>query len=381
MKKTILTVMVGAIFLSNGSVAQQNDIKYQTDTKPNSAPSYDNNQGGNQNNISPNPEQARQIAEYQRIQQQAQQSQGGQQMNQNSGNMQQGNGQSNTNTTIDANGNRVVTTTEYQKLPEQNNTKGNNKAQDYSKMSMEQKFWNIKNSEIKNIQRKYEEKRAAIQQDISPGRCVQGHVDISNQPGATLPLLRLDKNNIATVLMTDVYGKAWSIDYIINSSDVKVVYDQENPEVSSFSVQSQSNNGQGNFVVKLKENPIPIVFNFINNQKDVDCMMTAKLTIPNPKTEISGETINASAMDSSLNSVLYGVAPTNSKPLRVSNPSAQAWLLDDNKVVIRTKYKLLSPAYESVSRSPDGTFVYKTQFSPIYNYRYNDVIGSFEVRR
>ena len=118
-----------------------------------------------------------------------------------------------------------------------------------------------------------------------------------------------------------------------------------------------------------------------NDKKSSSESSTSVKTDKPAVTEISGETIIASAMDSSLNSVLYGVAPTNSKPLRVSNPSAQAWLLDDNKVVIRTKYKLLSPAYESVSRSPDGTFVYKTQFSPIYNYRYNDVIGSFEVRR
>ena len=56
-------------------------------------------------------------------------------------------------------------------------------------------------------------------------------------------------------------------------------------------------------------------------------------------------------------------------------------LLHGYKVVIRTKYQLLAPAFESVSRSPDATHVYKTQSSPVYTYRYNDVIGDFKVSK
>ena len=53
--------------------------------------------------------------------------------------------------------------------------------------------------------------------------------------------------------------------------------------------------------------------------------------------------------------------------------------MEDGKVVLRTKYELLAPAFESVTRSPDGTRVYKVQYSPVYTYRYNDVIGDFRV--
>ena len=102
---------------------------------------------------------------------------------------------------------------------------------------------------------------------------------------------------------------------------------------------------------------------------------------PSPNANIKTESISTSAMDGSLNSTLYGVAPKDSKKLKTSSDAVTAWQTKDGKVVLRTKYKLLSPAYESVVRSPDGTFVYKTQLTSTYRYRYNDVIGSFNILR
>ncbi len=258
------------------------------------------------------------------------------------------------------------------------------KKPNYSQMSDVQRFWNIKNEEIRNIQRKYESKVAALDQDVNPSSCDKagGLRNITNSPGADLPLIRLDGRNIATILMTDVYNNPWSIDYVINDDNaIKVITDENNPENSSLTIQSLNRNGSGTFVVKLKDNPVPVVFQFVSGQKKIDCFITAKLDKPSPNANIKTESISTSAMDGSLNSTLYGVAPKDSKKLKTSSDAVTAWQTKDGKVVLRTKYKLLSPAYESVVRSPDGTFVYKTQLTSTYRYRYNDVIGSFNILR
>lgn len=296
-------------------------------------------------------------------------------MNQNSGVA--NNTMPNQTESINEQGQRVIRTEEYQRM--QNSNVQQSPSSSMAAKTATEKFWNMNNNQIRNIRRQYESKSAAIGQDISPAKCVQSTVNITNSPGANLPVIRLDGRNIATVLMTDVLGNPWSIDYISNSADITIVKDSESPEVSTFHIQTNDNNGQGNFAVKLKDNPVPVVFSFVNSQREVDCLMVAKLDIPSPNADIKTQSLSASAMDTSLNSVLYGVAPKGSKSLRLSTDAATAWQTEDGKVVLRTKYELLAPAFESVTRSPDGTRVYKVQYSPVYTYRYNDVIGDFRV--
>lgn len=288
--------------------------------------------------------------------------------------------------TVNEQGQRVIRTTEYQSLPATEIRQG--QPNGASASTLTEKFWNTSNQQIRNIRQKYESRGAAINQAISPAKCIQSTVNITNEPGANFPVIRLDGRNIATVLVTDALGNPWSIDYIIsnsgeksNNSDINVLRDTDNPEVSSFYVQAKNNYAQGNLAVKLKDNPVPVVFSYVTGQKEADCLMVAKLDKAGPNTNIQTETLSTSAMSSELNSTLYGVAPTGSKRLKTSSNAATAWLLDDGKVVIRTKYQLLAPAFESVSRSPDGTHVYKTQYSPVYTYRYNDVIGDFKVSK
>lgn len=290
--------------------------------------------------------------------------------------------ESSTTTTVNEKGQTVRTTTEVQKLDPKNN--GVTKTVDYSSMGDVEKFWNVPNETIRDVKRKYEEKERVIRQDISPARCdnKRGTVTIGGNPGNDFPVIRLDSKNISTILMTDVFGKPWSIDYIINQeTDVSIVRDEQDPNVSSFSMMPLNNNAQGNFVVKLHENPVPIVFSFVTNQKEVDCLVVAKLDQPAPNTDFKTETLQASAMDNSLNSTLFGVTPPNSKPLKTSTDAVTAWMTDSGDVILRMKYKLLSPAPKSMTRSPDGMNVYRVQYAPNYMYRYNDLNSGFTVTR
>lgn len=281
--------------------------------------------------------------------------------------------------TTNEQGQKVVRTEEYRAATQPLETQNPN--QIYGNMDDVSRFWNVKNSEIRNIKKKYNEKMAVIKQDVAPAKCVQSTINITNQPGATLPVLRLDGKNVSSVLVTDVLGNPWSIDYTVNNEDVEVVRDQSEAEVSVFHVTLKNPYSQGNFAVKLKGNPVPITFSYVTEQNKADCFTVAKLDKIAPNVNIQTQNLTTAAIDSSLNSTLYGVAPKNSKPLKVNGASAQAWMTEDGKVVLRTKYELLSPAYESVTRSPDGTYVYKSQYLPIFTYRYNDVISTFQISK
>ena len=350
MKNKLIKIMVGSIFASSTAmVFASGGIPYQNM----------NEQGGNVNSIPSSTPQMQQNNPYEK----------------NYG----ANAGVNTTETMNEQGQRVIRTEEVQKLDQ--STVQQNPARNYAAQSMTEKFWNMPNSQIRDIKNKFDSKNTAISQDTNPAKCVQSTVNITNEPGANLPLIRLNGKNIATVLVTDVFGNPWSIDYITNGNDVNVIRDSEDPEVSTFHVQTKNNYGQGNLAVKLSGNPVPIVFSFVNGQKEVDCLMVAKLSKAGPNANVKTQSLSQSAMDSSLNSTLYGVAPKDAKQLKVSTNDATAWLTSDGKVILRTKYELLSPAYESVTRSPDGTFVYKSQYLPIFTYRYNDLISEFQVTK
>ena len=67
------------------------------------------------------------------------------------------------------------------------------------------------------------------------------------------------------------------------------------------------------------------------------------------------------ASDPVLLDVLNGVPPKGATTLRVlGDSSCQAWLLD-NKLYLRTQLTIISPAWQSIMTSADGTHAYELQ--------------------
>lgn len=274
-------------------------------------------------------------------------------------------------------GANVVRTTEYQRDP-------NTVTQPYTYTEPTANMWNLTPAQIINIKRKYETQTRAMAQDVNPAKCVQTSVVASNSPGAPVPVIRLDSRNVANIVLTDIAGNPWPYDDIVSNSNVSVIENKEDMDSANFSIApGDTPYPQGNITVKLRDNPVPMVFSYISNQREVDCLLTVQIDRPYSGAKSSNNYVGAAsygALDTSLNSTLYGVAPKDSKALVSSDPSVQAWKLSNGEVVIRTQYKLMSPPYKGVMTSPDGTLVYRTQYAPRYNYINKDVTGSFTVK-
>ena len=243
-----------------------------------------------------------------------------------------------------------------------------------------EELWNKTPAQITNIKRHYERQVRALEQDANPAQCVSRSIVLSTEPGQTAPVIRLDGRNISTVLITDITGTPWPIDQLGSmESEVQTRYTEG---AGDFSISPRYNNAQGNIVVNLVKNPVPLVFSYVTNQRQVDCLLTVRLDKAsglgsNPELT----SIGTGAMDTSLNSTLFGVAPKDSKTLRSSDSNVQAWQTQDRRVIIRTKYKLMSPGFTETLSSPDGMNVYRTTYSPNYRYLYNGSTGSFTLTR
>ncbi|WP_416190416.1 DotH/IcmK family type IV secretion protein [Neisseria sp. CCUG17229] len=153
--------------------------------------------------------------------------------------------------------------------------------------------------------------------------------------------------------MVFIIGKSYK------KSDVSAIFDEEDPKANLLFIKAVNDYSQGNFTVKLADNPVPIVFSYATNQRNTDCLLTVRMNNLSKASKIESKGYMEKSLDASLNTVLHGVAPKGSRPMRTSNKEISAWLTADNDVVIRSPYTIIAPMPKSRIGSPDGHWVFR----------------------
>jgi len=129
----------------------------------------------------------------------------------------------------------------------------------------------------------------------------------------------------------------------------------------------------------LKDLNSTISIDFVPAQTEVDSRTEIRVQSRGPNTQMMAIGL-PSSLDTSLLSVLQGVAPSGTRELKTSTPAVQAWSTRDGSMYIRTRYKIMSPAFENVTSSPDGTYAYKMVPVPVILYKAEEGrIGEFTV--
>lgn len=227
----------------------------------------------------------------------------------------------------------------------------------------------------------YEKDRVVSELPVTPAKSVISTVIARVEPGSTPPVIRLYKNRASTVLFTDSTGAPWPIvNYAVGSSQDFAIsrLDKPAPLGSMLTITPNDTHVSGNLTVALENLNTPVVLEFVSAQQEWDARADVRVQSIGPNARLMATSL-PDAADSRLLSVLQGVAPEGAKPLRVSTPSAQVWLAKDGKMFVRTRYSLMSPAFEDVTSSPDGTFAYKMIATPIILFKYENNFGEIYV--
>jgi hypothetical protein len=242
---------------------------------------------------------------------------------------------------------------------------------------------NTPNNKIQQLKKDlYDKGRVINQLPVVAPRPINGILTASLSPGSISPVIRLSQNTTSTIMITDMAGNPWPIvnyDGLPNS-DFKVQrLDAPSPKGCVLGITPKGAFVSGNLVLILKDEPVPININFVSAQKDVDVTTQIRIQAQGPNTQLTSINLPPS-VDSALLSVLQGVAPGDAKELTTSSPAVQAWLAKDGSMYVRTRYKIMSPAFENVTSSPDGTYAYKMVPVPVVLYKVADGrFGEFTV--
>jgi intracellular multiplication protein IcmK len=198
----------------------------------------------------------------------------------------------------------------------------------------------------------------------TPPQPVSSTLVVDLSPGAASPLIRLATGFVTSIVFVDVTGQPWPVgDYSLgNPKDFNIQWDQK---TNTLFIQSTVAYVTGNLAVRLANLDTPIVLSLVTGQKYVDYRVDLQILArgPNALAPITGDALPPAA-NTELLSILDGVPPLGSTELKVSCGGGRAWLVND-KLIFRSKLRILSPAWSSTVSSIDGTHVYELRPTPV----------------
>lgn len=242
---------------------------------------------------------------------------------------------------------------------------------------------NTPNSKIRQLNKDlYEKGRVINEGPTTMARPVNGQIVAYLGPNSVSPVIRVAKNRTTTIVLTDMTGQPWPIVNYDGLSDEDFVVkrlDKPAPEGSILSITPKGAYVSGNLVLVLKGLDSALSIDFVPAQKEVDARTEVRLQAKGPNTQLTSIGL-PSSVDTNLLSILQGVAPSGAKELKVSTQAVQAWLARDGEMYLRTRYKIMSPAFENVTSSPDGTYAYKMVPVGVVLYKSDDNrFGEFTI--
>ncbi len=215
-------------------------------------------------------------------------------------------------------------------------------------------------------------------------------VNVSFTPGQPTSIIETVKGYPTAVSFFDRTGEPWPIAWDTNSNPAGIAGGANcsgNPSAGGPAVAAvgfyvctpvkgsnvleitpMSLQPRGGLLVTLQGAPKPIAFLLIAGGARYDADMSVQVTDRGPNAK-EGVAINAAPDTAApfLTAMLDGVPPADATPLSVSGVSPDdlsAWRLGD-KVVLRTRYTLISPEWTASENGEGGLTVYLVPSTPV----------------
>lgn len=214
--------------------------------------------------------------------------------------------------------------------------------------------------QIRELRRQQNQRqRAASELPMPAPKQVLGSVTASPAPGSAPPVIRLFPGYASAMTFVDSTGSLWPIEnFAIGHDKLFDIRRMDGEKGSMLSVAPLGNYAQSNLVVYLKGLSSPIIVAFVTGQKQVDLRTDVRIQGLGPNAQVAVGGLPASA-NPALFTLLEGVAPSDSKELRMIGGEGRAWLSKSGTMYVRTSMRVISPNWISSTRSADGTSAYE----------------------
>lgn len=199
-------------------------------------------------------------------------------------------------------------------------------------------------------------------------QAVVGSEILSLEPGTAPPSLNVTPGVASVISIYDVTGQAWPIEQYVLGDGRSFQVIQLGENSNSLTVTPLANVGWTNLVLRLEEEPTPVVVRVNISSERAHFRHDVQVLGHGPNSEVTTASGTGSESynfvrpgDTTLTSILTGAdIPDEAKPLAVSGVSASAYQIGDD-LFIRSRHPLLSPTWTGAMTGPDGVRVYRIE--------------------
>jgi len=186
---------------------------------------------------------------------------------------------------------------------------------------------------------------------------------VNLSPQAAPPIIRLGAGYITSLVFIDATGQPWPI-AAYSVGDPTAFNIQWDRKGNTLLVQSSTFYKRSNLAVMLRDLNTPVMITLISGQTALDYRVDLRIPGAGPNAVFIHNGI-PDAINPMLFDVLNGIPPKGSKELRVSGGGdSRAWLFE-KKLYLRTNLTVVSPGWQAIMSSIDGTHAYQLQPAPV----------------
>lgn len=223
--------------------------------------------------------------------------------------------------------------------------------------------------ELRKLRQELAQRQRALTENVSgraPARPTSQIYNVDLSPGATPPVVSIERGLGSIVSFLDAAGKPWPARVADNFNPDVITVSQFTEHQLSIGTATANPVNVG-VAVALEGLPVAITFNVISGQPWVDSQV--RMVIPQYR---GGAPADAGALKGEpalaagdLMAYLLRTPPASSRSLTVDGlPGALAWQVSGNRMVLRTTY-LVATGYFRSQGLGDGTSVYELPLSPV----------------
>lgn len=193
-------------------------------------------------------------------------------------------------------------------------------------------------------------------------------VAVTLRPGETPPIIRLARNMVTNIVITDSEGNPWAIEQAVMNTQQFInhsmpVLDENGNATNTniITIEPTDAVSWSNMSVTLKGKATPLIFLLTSGQPEVDMRVDALVAGRSPSAKyIPGYSPvqSITSVDSDALGFLDGSIPEQAEEMKTSDIAVRAWKLND-KLYVKTRLDVLYPSYSSKASSVESENIYR----------------------
>ena len=224
----------------------------------------------------------------------------------------------------------------------------------------------LKPDQIRELRRQIDITDRAAADPVRPEQPSVSSMEVSLAPGGAPPQIRTGAGRVTALSFYDVTGAPYPVSAVVVGNPDRFQVDAPIPEGNLVTITPLAPYAEGNMVITLLDQPVPILVKLIAGSEVIDYRLDMRVGARGPMAAAPIQFVDSSPQVGGpvITSFLDGLPPEGAEPVSVDQPGLSAWRYGD-ALYLRTRMTLLSPAWSNSAAGAGGLRVYVIPDVPV----------------